>query len=165
MNCDIKTMSFEVESSLTRFDELCFANCSTGSIYIPCSIDTFGSSCFFNSTIRKMTFENKSRLEVIEPSCFENCILTRIEITRTIEHLGQSWFSNSTIGIFIGGNKAVSFPPISVNINNKYKSLVSSETGYQIDYVTVVMNNIFLFWSKIIRNILYVCESDVKGQS
>jgi hypothetical protein len=77
------------------------------------------------------------------------------------ETMGEFWQATT----YIGDKKAVSPPPISVNINNKSKTLVSSEIGYQWDYITAVMNNIFYFGNKIITNLLYVYESDVKGQS
>jgi hypothetical protein len=43
----------------------------------------------------------------------------------------------------IGGKNVVSPSSISMNINKQVKTLASSEAGYQVDSITVLMNDIF----------------------
>ena len=91
----LKSVTFEIPSSVTVFEMGSFKGCSAlTEIFIPSSVKSIGSRAFKKcSSLEKVTFETPSSLMIIESEAFIDCCsLTQITIPQSVTEIGNDAF-------------------------------------------------------------------------
>jgi hypothetical protein len=89
-NCNsLSSITFELNSHLTRIESEAFSGSSLQSILIPSNVEILGSKCFSHcQSLSSITFESNSHLTRIESEAFSHSSLKSILIPRNVEILG-----------------------------------------------------------------------------
>jgi hypothetical protein len=101
-----QSISFEINSRLTRIESNAFSNSLLQSIMIPRSVEILGSSCFYwCKSLSSITFESDSRLIGIESFAFSESSLQLIVIPSTILFIAyDAVFTSLQVSLFEGNS-------------------------------------------------------------